>query len=120
MTTQHSFTKFEKEVLPKFRRDMNLAESTEDVKKFFSYAMQELLAQVFSGKYTPRYEDICLQAGQDAPFLLSEAVRQLDDYPSIWDNSDLEEIILRFANMASHRYHHLAKKPEKTESKIRM
>jgi hypothetical protein len=120
MTTQLSYTKVEKKILPKFRKKMNLAESTEDVKKFFSYAMQDLLSQVFTEKYKPSFDDVRLQIDQSQPFFLNDTVRQLEDYALIWNNSDLSVIMSRFANIAAHRYNHLEKKPEKTESKIRM
>lgn len=120
MTTQISFTRFEKEILPKFRKNMNVAESTEDVKKFFSYSMQEFLAKIFSENFTPSYEDIQLQADQDPPYLLSEAVRQLENYPATWEQSDFAEILLRFSNMAKKRHDNLAKKTEKAETKIRI
>ncbi|WP_028579047.1 hypothetical protein [Desulfogranum japonicum] len=120
MTKQMSYTKIENDILPKFRKNMNLAESTEDVKKFFSYAMQELLGRVFSDDFMPTYDDIQLQPGHSPPYLLSDAICQLEKYTAIWDHSDLAEILLRFAKMANHRYDHLEKKPEKTEAKIRM
>ncbi len=119
MTKQLSFTKIENDILPKFRKDMNLAESTEDVKKFFSYAMQGLLGRVFPEKFTPSYDDIQLNPHESPHYLLSDVVRQLEDYSAAWDNSDLAEILQRFAKIAKHRYDHLDKKPEKTESKIR-
>ena len=37
MTKQISFTKIENDLLPKFRKAIGAAESTEDVKKFFIY-----------------------------------------------------------------------------------
>ena len=50
MIKQQSFTKIESELLPEFRRRIGTAESTEDVKKFYIYTMQELFNRVFSGK----------------------------------------------------------------------
>ena len=119
MTTQLSFTKVEKKLLPKFRENINTAESTEDVKKFFSYTMQELLADVFSGKHSPAYDDVVLEFDKDSCFSISHNVRRLDEYDHTWDNSDLSHIIERFAVIAVRRYNHLETNPEKTESKIR-
>ncbi|MBM9511274.1 hypothetical protein [Desulfogranum marinum] len=119
MSTQLSFTKVEKKLLPKFRENINTAESTEDVKKFFSYTIQDLLAEVFSGKHSPAYDDAVLECGKEPCFSLSRAVRSLEDYDHTWDNSDLSHIIERFAVIAERRHNHLEKNPEKTESKIR-
>lgn len=120
MSTQQSFTKIEKDILPKFRKDMNLSESTEDVKKFFTYSMQSLLSQALSENFAPNFEDIQLQPDQSPPFHLSDDLTGLDAFAAIWKDSDLEEILHRFAHIAKNRHDHLAKKPEKTEAKIRM
>ena len=48
MSRQLSFTKIEKELLPAYRQKMGSAESTEDVKKFFVYIVQELLNKAYA------------------------------------------------------------------------
>ncbi len=120
MTTQLSYSKIEKELLPKFRKEISTSESTEDVKKFFSYTMQDLLTRVFSGKAKLVYGDVSLQCELEPPFVLSTTVRELEEYASIWNNSDLPQVLSRFATIAAHRHIHLQKHPEKTEAKIRM
>lgn len=61
MSQQQSFTKIENELLPKFRKVTNEAESTEDIKKFFCYCIQELLEKVFAGRLKVEYEDVALE-----------------------------------------------------------
>ncbi len=119
MTRQQSFTKIENELLPKFRKRTNEAESTEDVKKFFAYTMQELLGQVFSGQQELQFGDVELVPQGDPPYKLGAAVRSLEDFNQVWGNSDLSHIVLRFAELAMNRYRHLDKNPQKTESKTR-
>ena len=120
MTRQQSFTKMENELLPKFRKMTNEAESTEDVKKFFAYSMQELFSQVFSGQLELQYGDIELLPGEEPPYRFSEAIKSLEDFTQVWGNSDLAHIVLRFAELAMNRHRHLAKNPKKTEAKIRL
>jgi len=119
MTRQQSFTKIENELLPRFRKMTNEAESTEDVKKFFAYSMQELLGQVFSGQLELQFGDVELLPEGEPPYRLSAAVRSLEDFTQVWDNSDLSHIVLRFAELAMNRYRHLDKNPRKTEAKTR-
>lgn len=120
MTHQISFTKVENELLPKFRTRIATAESTEDVKKFFAYSMQELFSRVFSGELEVEYGDVRLDPGGEPPFVISEEVRSEEAFTSTWNGSDLPQVIVRFARTALHRHNHLAGKPEKTEAKIRM
>ena len=50
MALQFSFTKYEHEVLPDFRKKLNLAESTEDVINFFVHTTLELFESIFADK----------------------------------------------------------------------
>jgi len=120
MTRMLSFSKAENDLLPKFRKLTNEAESTEDVKKFFVYCMQELFAQTFNGQLELRFEEVGLQPEADPCFFISEQVRSRDDFTEMWQGSDLPQIVTRFAELAVGHYKHLEKNPKKTEAKIRM
>ena len=76
MRTNDSYTKYENEVIHKYRDNLNHAESVEDVKKFFSYTMQELMHKVFDGKLDMRYEDVQLSADNKAGFTISDTLLQ--------------------------------------------
>lgn len=119
MTQQHSFTHAENELLPKFRKRINEAESTEDVKKAFVYSMQDLFKTVSEGRLDLRAEDVGLNPEKDS-FLLSDGLQSHDDFAKVWNDTDLPRIVARFTELALHQYTHLAKNPAKTEAKIRM
>jgi hypothetical protein len=120
MAKQLSFTKNEQDVLPDFRQRINLAESTEDVKKFFVYTVKELFYDVFERKIDIVYEDVELNFVEDPYFTLSDRLLALDEFASVWNCSDLPNVLARFAKSAIKRSKHLEKHPEKTDSKIRM
>jgi len=120
MTKMRSFSKAENELLPKFRKMTNEAESTEDVKKFFTYSMQELFSHAFAGQLELRFEEIGLLPEKEPCFFISERVRSREDFAEVWQASDLSQIITRFAELAAGHYKHLEKNPKKTEAKIRM
>lgn len=120
MTKQHSFSRIENQLLPGYRNRISMAESTEDVKKFFCYTVQDLFRLVFEGNLVLEYEDVFLQPERTPAYGFSERVLADSGFISIWNSSDLPNLILRFADTAAHRYKHLMKNPEKTEAKIRV
>ena len=121
MSRFDSFTKLEREVAPKFRESMGLAESSADVQKFFVYSMLQLVNGVLAGQggeFDVYYEDIALTPDQAPGYALSA---RLAAHPPLADalrESDLPAILSRFAEVAGNTYRYLQKKPEKTESKI--
>ncbi len=121
MTKQLSFSKFENEIMPDFRDQINRAESAEDVKKFFAYATKELLNNIFAGKVPLEYGDISLDpAGGAQQFKVTDRLFGFKEFSEIWNNSDLRHVTGRLAQTAANRYKNMEKHPEKTNAKIRM
>lgn len=120
MAKRLSFTKNEQDVLPDFRQRINLAESTEDVKKFFVYTVTTLFDHVFAGKIDFIYEDVELRFTEDPFFSVSDRLLSQDEFAVIWRDSDLPNVVARFAKSAIKRCKRLEKHPEKTDAKIRM
>jgi hypothetical protein len=63
MARQLSYSKYEQELRPELRQNMNIAESTEDVKKFFVYTIQKLFGRVLErkGASTSSWRTLILQ-----------------------------------------------------------
>lgn len=120
MTERRSFTKYEHDSIPVFREKINKAESVEDVKKVFGQTMRLLLKDILQEPFKVRDDDIVLLPNNKTPYEVSDRLLSLENFKSLWDGSDLPQVISRFAQSASGRYRHLEKKPEKTQSKIRM
>lgn len=121
MTKQLSFSKFEHAVLPSFRKNINLAESSEDVKKFFVYTTQRLFGDIFAGALTFHYTDIALTPkGVEQNYVVSDRLLTSADFNALWQGSDLPQVLNRLAATAVNRCKHLEKHPEKTAAKIRM
>lgn len=120
MSKQVSFSKFEQNLLPNFRQKISSAESTEDVKKFFVQTIKKLFEDIFEGKMVVTYEDVKLQPDHHMYYTFSDRIHSSKIFHSVSNKSDLVHVVYRFAEPAVHRYKHLAKSPEKTESKIRM
>ena len=118
MARQLSFSKYEQELRPELRQNMNIAESTEDVKKFFVYTIQKLFGRVLEGKEAFTYEDIRLEPQEQSGFIISDKLLENPDFAAVWINSDLSNIVKRLAGAAGNRHKHLQKNPAKTEAKI--
>jgi len=118
MARQLSFSKYEQELRPELRQNLNIAESTEDVKKFFVYTVRKLFGRVLDGKEAFRYEDIKLTPLEKSGFIISDKLLRDTEFADVWQNSDLSNIVQRIADAASNRHKHLQKNPAKTEAKI--
>lgn len=118
MAPQQSFTHVENELLPKFRKRIDEAESAREVETAFGDCVRELIGKASAGAVELAPEDMRLQP-ETASFLLGEDIRAREAFKQLWDDSDLPRIVGRFAELAQHRHAHLAKKPAKTEAKIR-
>ena len=118
MTQMMSFTKYEHQVLPKFREQLNQAESVEDVKKFFIGTIQQFLGLVTDGNLTAAYEDILLIPESESGYSLNSHITNSKEMKGI-ENSDLKAVISRLAEQAVHRHKHLAKNNSKTNLKIK-
>ena len=118
MARQLSFSKYEQELRPELRQNLNIAESTEDVKKFFVYTIQKLFGRVLEGKEAFTYEDIRLDPQQQSGFIISDKLLGDPEFAALWRNSDLSNIVKRIADAAGNRHKHLQKNPAKTEAKI--
>ena len=120
MTKQFSFTKYENEIMADFRERLNKAESTEDVKKFFTYTIKSLMENIFADKLDFRLDDIVLTTGEEPYYSLNKRLLKVGEFQGAWSDSDLPRVLARLAGSALKRYRHLEKNPGKTESKIRM
>jgi len=120
MVKQLSFTKFENEILPEFRQKLNTAESTEDVKKFFFQTVRLLFEKILEKKGTVRFEDIELLVETAPHYRFNPRLSSDDAFQNLWEDSDLSSVMARLAKAAIKHHIHLARNPEKTDSKIRM
>ena len=118
MTTNISLSKYEKQVLPKFRDKLNQSESEEDVKKFFVETVERFLSLATDVTVRTHNEDIRLVPEQSPYYYISAELLNLDAMRPL-QQSDLTSVLKRIAEPAAHRYQHLAKHPEKTKAKIK-
>ncbi|MBZ4683133.1 MAG: hypothetical protein PWP46_504 [Fusobacteriaceae bacterium] len=119
MSNQYSFVQFEKDYQHQFRNKLNNAEEPVEVLKIFSKTISSMLNEILKEKVKISYEDVKLLPNDDAEYKISDNLLKNSEINELFNNSDIKNIILRFANAAVHRYLSLNKHNEKTKLKIR-
>jgi hypothetical protein len=115
-----SFQKFEHAVLPRFRQKINEAESSEDIKKAFVQSTMQLLEMALREHSPLRYEDVEFRPHGSPYYVLGRRLLEDPQIVSMWESSDLPNVIKRLAEQAMKHYKHVEKHPEKTNANIRM
>lgn len=118
MTQMMSFTKYEHQVLPKYRDQLNQAESVEDVKKIFVGTIQKFLGLATGGNLAADYQDISLLPEVSPGYSLESQIKDSSEMKAL-ENSDVNAVLKRLAEQAGHRYKHLQKNNTKTNLKIK-
>lgn len=121
MSTQLSFSKIENRIRHDFRNKINSATTTGEVRQYYAQLIEQLFSEASNGAIILEDDAVALNPGdQSSMFIISDTVKNNNDFDSLWHNSDIGHIVSRFAESAIHRMIHLEKHPEKTEAKIRM
>lgn len=118
MEKKQSFTKIEQEVRHHYRNNLNIADSPEEVKKFFVYAAQDFIRQAFAGRVAVAFHDIALDPQAESGFVCSPDLRNNQEFKQSREDSDLQRILGQFAESAIHRIQRLEENPDKTEAKM--
>jgi hypothetical protein len=115
-----SFSHIEKELLPEMRNKLNLAEDSVDVSNHFKFTMVNLLQKVFANDPLEfKTDDIAFNPDSQDYFSVNPNLLNHSLFKQTWEESDLPNVVKRFADTSYHRYIHLNKHLEKTKLKIR-
>lgn len=118
MANKTSFSGIERELAHQFREQINTAEDVNAVMDIFARTAKDLLNRAFGDVGTTAL-DIRFDPSSEKHFKMSEKILNEKKYQDLWEESDIGDIIARFADSSNHRYIHLAKHPERTNLKIR-
>ncbi len=120
MNNRLSFSSLEKEFTPRMRSKINNAEDVVDLENHFSFTIVSLLKRVFpEGNIDIRMDDIVFDPRSKRYYSVSPRLTGSLAFQELWQSSDLENVLFRFADKTYRRYMHLCKHPAKTEKKIR-
>lgn len=120
MSLQYSYALYEKDFGHEFREKLNHSEDSSDISNHFSHIVSKMLNKIFGDKFTVKDPDIVFEPQTEGGhFSFSRKLLDNSDFKNALDNSDIGHIVERFAEAAHHRYLHISKHSEKTNSKIR-
>ncbi|NCD24900.1 MAG: hypothetical protein EOL86_04800 [Deltaproteobacteria bacterium] len=119
MTRQLSFKMHQREVEPHYRIQIDAAESTEDVRKFFERTAVDFLRRAVGDQIEVQPDDVVFEPESTSGYILSPRMAENQDFVDIHDQSDLPHILALLSDRAVGRYRYLIRKhPDKTEMKI--
>lgn len=118
MTYVRSYAHVERQLIHQYRDQLNHAESEEDIKKFFSRTIQNLLQKILDNQVPVQDNDARLTPGISPYYEINERLAETAVFQELRRHSDINAVLKRFAEPAVKHYRHLRGHPEKTESKI--
>ncbi len=120
MSKQVTFTRLEKEFLSILRYKINMAEDKVDLENHFSQTVANLLNRAFVDKNLKfAIDDVEFNPSGESHFTINSSLLNSDVFRETWGNSNLPQVIKKFADSTHRRYVHLNKHTEKTTKKIR-
>lgn len=119
MTRQWSFKAQQREVEPHYRSQIDAAESTEDVKKFYERTMFDFLTRAIGAEVEVRPKDVVLDPDAKQGYRVDARLRDDEGFNRMHAQSDLPDIMQLLTERALNRHKYLVtRQPGKTEKKI--
>jgi hypothetical protein len=119
MTRQLSFKAQQREVEPHYRSQIDAAESTEDVKKFYERTIFDFLTRAIGDQVEVQPGDVVLDPKEKQGYKVTKRLRDDEGFNRMHAQSDLPDIMLLLTERAVNRHKYLVTKhPDKTEKKI--
>lgn len=118
MDRRESYTRFERELESGFRVQVDLAETSEEVRAVFERTARDLLFMTMGPGMELAPGDVRLAPDVREGFLLSERLRDDRRVGAAVARSDLWHILRRLAGRALRRMAHIERHPERTEAKM--
>jgi hypothetical protein len=119
MTRQLSFKAQQREVEPHYRSQIDAAESTEDVKKFYERTIFDFLTRAIGDQVEVQPGDVVLDPKEKQGYKVTKRLRDDEGFNRMHAQSDLPDIMLLLTERAVNRHKYLVtKQPDKTEMKI--
>lgn len=119
MGLQYSYAGLEKGFAHELREKLNHSEDGGDVSNMFSYVITKMLNNIFGDKLIVKDPDIIFEPEGTSHFSFSRRLLDNGEFTECLENSDMGNIIERFALTAYNRYVHLNKHLEKSRMKLR-
>jgi hypothetical protein len=114
-----SFKMHQRDVEPRYRVQIDAAESTEDVRKFFERTVLDFLEKAIGDQVEIQPGAVTFDPDNAPGYPLSARGRENEDFRRVEGESDLSAILALLSGRALNRYKHLTTRhPDKTEAKM--
>jgi hypothetical protein len=114
-----SFSSVGNDLIHNFRERINHSENINDLMDNFSYTVSLFINSVSPTKVSASVSDVRFISDSSKHFEINQSLFEVDEFNQVYHDSDMESIISKFADSANHKYIHLMKHKEKTNSKIK-
>lgn len=120
MKGQVSYSALGNKLIHELRDKLNNTENIADIRHVFSYTVIKLLNKAFEeNDIVIDAEDVRFKPNNNTHYHISKRLMNINSFQETWQNSDLKNVINKYANSAYKRYLHTNKHLEKTNKKIR-
>jgi len=119
MSKQLSFTALENTFRHELRGKLEQCEDTFDMEQQFALVIAEFLRQALGERMDIVPEDVRLAPDGPPYYVLSPRLLEAPEFLETFDNSDLPNILERFAEKTRKDHVHLHRKDAQSEQKIR-
>jgi len=120
MSLQYSYALYEKDFSHEFREKLSHSEDVSDISNHFSHIISKMLNKIFGEKFIVKDPDIVFEPQiEGAHFSFSRSLLDNTEFRMALENSDIGNIVQRFAESAHHRYIHLSKHIKKSNQTIK-
>ena len=120
MKDQISYSTLGNELIHELRDKLSHSENSVDISHTFSYTVIQFLTQAFKDQnLSIDADDVKFKPDKNGHYTISDRLKNTKAFKEKWGNSDLPNVISKFAEATHHRYVHVTKHPEKTNKKIR-
>ncbi len=113
-----SFSNVSNDFVHNFRERINHSEDINDLMTNFSYTVSLFINTVSPDNLGAIVADIKFIPDCSRHFEINKALFEVEEFKNLYNDSDMDSIISKFAESANHRYMHLMKHTERTNSKI--
>ena len=119
MPKNFSFSHLENELAAELREKVSTSEDVTDLKNHFSYSVIRLLKRVLPETVRLNQRDVTFVPEAENHLQINPQLLKQPEMQEVLRNTDLSQVMARFALAANKRFLHLQKNTRKTKLKIR-
>ncbi len=114
-----SFSGLEKQFLHEFRNRVILSQDPNELENLFHHMVDKIVNSASLAHMNINVKDFIIDPQHQDGYRMAEPLLAREEFRQIYENSDLRQIIGRFAQPICKRSIHLKRNPKRSDTKIR-